>query len=234
MSQPSNTFGQDEVTHLRSQNDQLWKIIEKQRSMIQSLQKDNVRLSAERDGLQDKVDILEKELTRKQRVTSLLISPQTLSEIAEQGDVVVSTPTTELPILMPPPRSPYRAMKSDDFHSLDTLVMSQESDHIRSPTTTMDDLDHNNPSSLEIRKNSTRHSVLPSSRSDQEDSKPYLESMNHINVKVVGSNIKPNEKGKEVVSFTISVGSFKEEFEERWRVEKLYSDFLALDAKVLL
>ncbi|KAF9919149.1 hypothetical protein BX616_000837 [Lobosporangium transversale] len=34
---------------LRSQNDQLWKIIEKQRIIIQNLQKDNAKLTAERD-----------------------------------------------------------------------------------------------------------------------------------------------------------------------------------------
>src|SRR6266542_1809863 len=36
---------------LRSQNDQLWKIIEKQKSVITNLQKDNQRIASERDRL---------------------------------------------------------------------------------------------------------------------------------------------------------------------------------------
>ncbi|KAG0210193.1 hypothetical protein BGX33_005099, partial [Mortierella sp. NVP41] len=40
-----------ERNSLRSQNDQLWKIIEKQRSIIQNLQKDIAKLSSERDLL---------------------------------------------------------------------------------------------------------------------------------------------------------------------------------------
>ncbi|KAK3823966.1 MAG: hypothetical protein JOS17DRAFT_687392, partial [Linnemannia elongata] len=40
-----------ERNSLRSQNDQLWKIIEKQRSIIQNLQKDVAKLSSERDLL---------------------------------------------------------------------------------------------------------------------------------------------------------------------------------------
>lgn len=374
MSQPNNntsSFGQDEVTHLRSQNDQLWKIIEKQRVMIQNLQKDNVRLSAERDGLQDQVNILEKELTRKQRVASLLISPQTLREIAEQDDVA-STPSSEntpspieafsafstnnLPSPMPPPRSPYRALKdkTEDFNSLDSMlakkVSEQEPESLVSehtlngrsspgspapgphkyqqqqrkdsaplptkPTPPIVPTPSKSSSSLEVRKNARqRESMLPPPKSaldhdptmraasptirsntlinnttttntlnttttattttntntnttntttvygkdgtnfssskhnlhyddTPEDAylneKPasFMGNMSNVCIKVVGSNIKPNEKGKEVVSFIISVGSMNEEnddrsqFDERWRVEKLYSDFLTLDAKV--
>lgn len=62
-----------------------------------------------------------------------------------------------------------------------------------------------------------------------------------ICIKVTGSNITTNEKGKEVVSFIISVGKrleypasdgIEDDMEELWRVEKLYSDFLALDTKI--
>ncbi|KAF7728433.1 hypothetical protein EC973_006113 [Apophysomyces ossiformis] len=63
-------------------------------------------------------------------------------------------------------------------------------------------------------------------------------SMMGIRVKVLGSNIKLNEKGKEVVSFTISVGKILEPsdqdgaMEELWRVEKFHSDILGLDAQL--
>ncbi|GAN03278.1 hypothetical protein MAM1_0037c02730 [Mucor ambiguus] len=448
--QQSNiSYGQDEIPHLRSQNDQLWKIIEKQRVMIQNLQKDNVRLSAERDGLQDQVNFLEKEITRKQRVTSLLISPQALREIAEQEDAV-STPsseTTPSPIEvyanataahtnaaplaaataavspMPPPRSPYRPLKEkpDDFGGLmesPKRLMDQEPEsYIAAATSrnTMEDYTSLNgrsspgspapgphsptlpkyqqqkqrkdsaplpntttrnhspfivpspsksSSSLEVRKNARqRDSMMPppraalehdptmraaspplvpssssfkstntnftttntninanintnntpptnttnnttttatattnaistnpvinsnyippnsnspiyggrskqdgqqsmysSSRTDlascgddddqsstaavspsvtstsTKQQNAFMGNMANVCIKVVGSNIKPNDKGKEVVSFILSVGSYRDdvsnEFEEKWRVEKLYSDFLTLDSKL--
>ncbi|CAG8591466.1 6547_t:CDS:2 [Ambispora gerdemannii] len=65
------------------------------------------------------------------------------------------------------------------------------------------------------------------------------DAISGISVRVEGSNIKTNEKGKEVLAFVISVGRAKVHDgiiigmeEELWRVEKLYSDFLALDAKL--
>ncbi|KAI8389319.1 hypothetical protein BD560DRAFT_419567 [Blakeslea trispora] len=381
MSQPIVSYGQDEISHLRSQNDQLWKIIEKQRVMIQNLQKDNVRLSAERDGLQDQLGQLEREMTRKQRVTSLLISPQALREIAEADDA--STPSSEntpspvdsyqafngtiSPSPMPPPRSPYRPLKekADDLvfdlkktnynHGIEQRM--EESDPYlanrledlngrsspgspapgpHSPTSPsrphhsrkeinrshspfMAPQPSKSSSSLEVRSNRRqRDSIVPPVRSASEHEtnvhiipssppptmptsystnnttnlmttsnsastinsittqqkrhsqmflnnssltdlheiiqgepeeeqeaedmsiheKPSLDSRNMANVcvKVVGSNIKPNDKGKEVISFIVSVGHYRDEdpnqFEERWRVEKLYSDFLGLDAKL--
>jgi RalA-binding protein 1 len=416
--QPNINYGQDEIPHLRSQNDQLWKIIEKQRVMIQNLQKDNVRLSAERDGLQDQVNSLEKEITRKQRVTSLLISPQALREIAEQDDAA-STPsseTTPSPVEynqntfptspMPPPRSPYRPLKEktedfglkmmeqepesyikSNFGSEDTNNMNgrsspgspapgphsptspryqqqqqqqqqqyqqQQQHQLRKDSAPLPSTNRNHSpfivpspskssSSLEVRKARQRDSMMPPARAalehdptmraaspplppssstfsltrpinttttnntnntfnsttntstntissnssstttnntiyrgkrestifstsrtdlsyiNDEESRQQEEyhhpasvaspdftqtkkqtntlmgSMANVCIKVVGSNIKPNDKGKEVVSFILSVGVYREEdgeFEERWRVEKLYSDFLSLDSKV--
>ncbi|KAL4254831.1 Rho GTPase-activating protein [Abortiporus biennis] len=52
----------------------------------------------------------------------------------------------------------------------------------------------------------------------------------HTNVLVSHSSIRANDRGKEVLSFVISVdpGSGK----QPWKVEKLYSDVLTLDARV--
>jgi RalA-binding protein 1 len=68
------------------------------------------------------------------------------------------------------------------------------------------------------------------------------EAFASLSVKVVASKIKANEKNKEVLCFIISVGripqaqsdvkSHESIFEELWRVEKLYSDFINLDTKV--
>ena len=60
---------------------------------------------------------------------------------------------------------------------------------------------------------------------------PLLASdLPHTEINVVTSTIRPNERGKEVLSFVIAVnpGGGK----EPWKVEKLYSDVLALDARV--
>jgi len=52
----------------------------------------------------------------------------------------------------------------------------------------------------------------------------------HTEVNVVTSTIRPNERGKEVLSFVISVNPGKGK--EPWDVEKLYSDVLGLDVRV--
>ncbi|KAI8369632.1 uncharacterized protein BYT42DRAFT_116801 [Radiomyces spectabilis] len=77
-------------------------------------------------------------------------------------------------------------------------------------------------------------------RSSEEinDSYSTADPMAHITVtdlhiKVVGSNITVNHKGKEVVAFLLSVRQKKadpaEEPQELWCVQKFYSDFLDLD-----
>lgn len=58
-----------------------------------------------------------------------------------------------------------------------------------------------------------------------------------ISVKILGSNIFTNDKGQEVIAFTISVrGKTSDDPnatpQEQWRIQKHYSDFLALDAQV--
>ncbi|CAJ0857377.1 10762_t:CDS:10 [Entrophospora sp. SA101] len=65
------------------------------------------------------------------------------------------------------------------------------------------------------------------------------DSISGITVKVIGSNKKINDKGKEVLAFVIVVGKSKVVDavvvgmeKELWRIEKLYSDFLGLDSKL--
>ncbi|CAG8556213.1 10285_t:CDS:2 [Cetraspora pellucida] len=74
-----------------------------------------------------------------------------------------------------------------------------------------------------------------------ETSTPSITSdaISGIAVKVVGSNKKTNDKGKEVLTFIISVGQARVVDgrivgmeKELWRVEKFYSDFLSLDGKL--
>ncbi|RDX54349.1 hypothetical protein OH76DRAFT_1086068 [Lentinus brumalis] len=56
------------------------------------------------------------------------------------------------------------------------------------------------------------------------------EDLPHTEVVVVNSSIRPNDRGKEVLSFIISVDPGRGK--ESWRVEKHYSDVLSLDARV--
>ncbi|KAI7883258.1 RhoGAP-domain-containing protein [Lichtheimia hyalospora FSU 10163] len=58
-----------------------------------------------------------------------------------------------------------------------------------------------------------------------------------ISVKILGSNIFTNDKNQEVIAFTISVrGKTSDDPnavpQEQWRIQKHYSDFLALDAQL--
>ncbi|KAG0169711.1 hypothetical protein DFQ28_003408 [Apophysomyces sp. BC1034] len=413
----SNYGHSDEVSHLRSQNEHLSKLIEKQRVTIQNLQKENARLAAERDGLHDKVNGLEREVSRKQRVASLFISPETLREIAEADDAITPVDGSPSPIEqhaqepispMPPPRSPYRSFK-DNSKPADTVQVAHKEqlqhqrpkhlnfttdntgDHVfdtisptnstRSPPTSpapgprtptspriaimekdaqiyakyhqstlrkdMPPLprkakpspsspvgDHRafilptpskSSSMLDVRRSArSRDSMMPPVRAALEHdptmraaSPPLPRTSNHhhhhklsvestvslnvpgagrskrestifglrgdypavtdfpdsldgtthplkpgvpviqepedsnaadsgtanpfrsitdVSIKLVGSHIKTNDRGKEVISFIISVGKGDEtttsDFEELWRVEKLYSDFLSLDGKL--
>ncbi|KAF9573398.1 hypothetical protein EC968_008580 [Mortierella alpina] len=69
----------------------------------------------------------------------------------------------------------------------------------------------------------------------------FGENLECVSVLVVGSTIKTNDRGKELLLFLISIGqelhmqdgvySHKED-DELWRIEKQYSDFVNLDSKV--
>ncbi|KAL1925300.1 uncharacterized protein VTP21DRAFT_183 [Calcarisporiella thermophila] len=63
-----------------------------------------------------------------------------------------------------------------------------------------------------------------------------MDSISGVNVRVVGTGLRAIERGKEKLCFVISVLRISDPHtgaeEELWRVEKLYSDFIALDAKL--
>ncbi|CAO3590490.1 unnamed protein product [Absidia cylindrospora] len=403
MSTPTTIANATEFNQLRAQNEQLWKIIERQRTMIQDLQKENLQLAAERDGLQDNVNTFER--VQKQRA-SILFTPDTLKAMTQ------STTTTidDEPSRMPPPRSPYRSNSdkpesqfahkeqllrqqgkhinfsldtSDstttnmtsttlqqqqqqqqhtplsprnvildkdhqqaqkvqtnnivaspsntserppfvmpvpsvsspittniplDVASLSSSLSSTGSSYLRpnsppdlaqravgnrtkreshvffspppassmvtdAPTTSYLDIDHplNNattpstdstrtitgsslpppppppqhqyqhPQHMHTMSSVSTSTTMSSSSSLSSSSStlspgPFAGGITNIAVKVLGSNIRQNEKCREVISFIISVGKKPDEhnleFEELWRVEKLYSHFLELDSKI--
>ncbi|KAI7878685.1 RhoGAP-domain-containing protein [Lichtheimia hyalospora FSU 10163] len=287
---------EDELVHLRSQNEQLWKIVEKQRVMIQNLQKDNSRLAIERDGILDKYQALEKEMgmrTQRQRYTSILISPEMLREIAEADDA--TTPLEAPPVVptiitsnlstssgggavattpsssgssspVPPPRSPFRRVPADDIRSVKNMETSPPTSPVPTekarrrkaresmmpPPRTM--LEHDptmRAASPPLPRTGLSRSETPTMEqyhhplavptiqeppSQQHDNIEHAGmnlSVNEVYIKVTGSTIKTNERGKEVISFIIAIGRSEEPyFDELWRVEKRYSDFLDLDAKL--
>ncbi|KAF8518022.1 RhoGAP-domain-containing protein [Hysterangium stoloniferum] len=50
-------------------------------------------------------------------------------------------------------------------------------------------------------------------------------------ISVVGSHIRPNDRGKEVLSFVVQVWPSMDR-DDSWKVEKLYSDVLGLDGRI--
>lgn len=96
--------------------------------------------------------------------------------------------------------------------------------------------------------NNTLVNVLPTSSSrgptvHQQNFHMFGDNLEFVSVMVVGSNIRTNDKGKELLTFLVSVGhevQTKEgtyphkESDEVWRVEKQYMEFVNLDSKVTL
>jgi len=76
---------------------------------------------------------------------------------------------------------------------------------------------------------STGHSRSGQSNHQQAFSM-FGDNLDTIYVTVVGSNIKTNDKGKELLTFLVSIR--QEGGDEVWRVEKQYMDFVNLDSKV--
>ncbi|KAF9170197.1 hypothetical protein BGX20_009312 [Mortierella sp. AD010] len=96
--------------------------------------------------------------------------------------------------------------------------------------------------------NSSVTALTPSSSSrsaptfHQQAFSMFADNLEFVSILVVGSNISTNDKGREQLTFLISIGqevqgenedmlSHKEE-DELWRVEKQYIDFVNLDSKL--
>lgn len=73
----------------------------------------------------------------------------------------------------------------------------------------------------------------------------FSDNLEFVSILVVGSSITTNDKGKEQLIFTVSIGQETQnpnsdsmmphkEQDELWRVEKQYTEFVSLDSKVTL
>ncbi|CDH57776.1 related to bem3-gtpase-activating protein [Lichtheimia corymbifera JMRC:FSU:9682] len=83
-----------------------------------------------------------------------------------------------------------------------------------------------------VRRASSQPAIVTSTSSSlrKPTEKKIDRLLDGVSVKVLGSNITTNDKGKGVVSFTISVGQNADK--ELWCIEKRYSHFLTLDTKL--
>ena len=71
----------------------------------------------------------------------------------------------------------------------------------------------------------------------------FSDNLEFVSILVVGSSITTNDKGKEQLTFVVSIGQENQnpnsdsmmphkEQDELWRVEKQYMEFVNLDSKV--
>ncbi|KAG2203308.1 hypothetical protein INT47_000228 [Mucor saturninus] len=212
----------------KEQNDRYWKIIEKQRKIIQNLQKTVTQLTAENDHLQKK-------------------NKEYLTQFDSVAHHPLSVVEANLPV--PPPRSPYRVHKEQ---KRPPVLQLKTSNHrvvsIPSPTISRrSSLSPNGKSrtshldkqrtlkssksepSTPIKPRTPRFESLMMSNQQTKITTPVLSNFSNIQFNVVNSSIHIDEKGKEVPLFTIGIIQLKENY-EIWRIEKNLNDFLNLDA----
>ncbi|KAI9270379.1 hypothetical protein BDA99DRAFT_602704 [Phascolomyces articulosus] len=117
------------------------------------------------------------------------------------------------------PTNSSRANKRESMIIGDPLGLDEE---------TEDDMDEDEP----VKQQQQQPVYQYPPPQDEEKATLTAKNINSVMVKVIGSNITTNDRGRELVSFVISVGKRGTEYEELWRVQKLYSDFIALDTKI--
>lgn len=224
----SATTPAEELAHLRSQNEQLWRIVEKQRVMIHNLQKDNTRLAIERDGLVNKLNTYDKDRSNS-KPSSVVVLDDMESDQSLSPDGVSSP--------VPPPRSPFRRAISDEPSSIRSPPISPPGStiNVTMDLTSSSATTRSRVNLLEQERRDSHRTMEMTDRHQGLEHDGDMLVLGDITVKVIGSNLKTNHRGKEVISFTIAVGRQRTAdlaFHELWRVEKFYSDFLDLDAKV--
>ncbi|KAK3840000.1 MAG: hypothetical protein JOS17DRAFT_678200 [Linnemannia elongata] len=275
-----------ERNSLRSQNDQLWKIIEKQRVIIQNLQKDVSKVTAERDSLRQSASAAQAGSRRKGPAGGPLMSPTRLRgdgseqpiplspaypphhdlETSEGGYNSVQRARQEpiggsnvprerrrqssLPVLEGYPKIAARSTShqhEDDDGSKEYAMPLPPKRYDSQPMLDNATARSASPTpSGNSSVNNTLVNVLPTSSSrgptvHQQNFHMFGDNLEFVSVMVVGSNIRTNDKGKELLTFLVSVGhevQTKEgtyphkESDEVWRVEKQYMEFVNLDSKL--
>ncbi|ORX84360.1 RhoGAP-domain-containing protein [Basidiobolus meristosporus CBS 931.73] len=108
------------------------------------------------------------------------------------------------------------------------------SDKGKPPTVDSDIISQGRSSQTSLPESHTNQPIPAPIRSSESPQSCRLNSLIGVDIRVTGSTVQMNSKGKEVLAFLIGVGkrSGLTKFHELWTVEKYYSDFLALDAKL--
>ncbi|KAI8364660.1 uncharacterized protein BYT42DRAFT_649328 [Radiomyces spectabilis] len=230
------------ITHITPSNlshNELWEIIQKQCQLIQELQQDTSQLTIQRDSLHVQVESLEQRLRYVRKRDTMVAAIQRIDG-SVQTDSVPVTPCCqcqsvkwdrdELPGNTIMPNRPVRSSSPPLLQLLctDNSEITCESllnelarnsqENAENPTTPTSDEPEN---MFPLNDANLLAPMIPAS----------LTNLANIAVNVVGCHLKRNAKGKEVISFTISVAT-KNPSRELWKIEKLYSDFLNLQAKI--
>ncbi|KAK3819762.1 MAG: hypothetical protein J3Q66DRAFT_281282 [Benniella sp.] len=287
-----------ERNSLRSQNDQLWKIIEKQRIIIQNQQKDIAKLTTERDLLRHLAT--EHETLRNGASIAQVNGHQQKRSVDKKAqECETTTPVSEPAGPHLPPRSPRRERRDmgdiqersspspiltatspvresslplpDEYPKIAARTTSQQRDdddplggyslpalpkrydsqpfydpcsemgrgRVASPTPSGNSSVSSTLTSAPLSSSLSRSATTP----QQQAFSMFADNLEFVSILVVGSNISTNDRGREQLTFLISIGqqvqgeddetmySHKED-DEIWRVEKQYVDFVNLDSKL--
>ncbi|ORY98852.1 hypothetical protein BCR43DRAFT_455175 [Syncephalastrum racemosum] len=236
-------------------NDKLWKIVKKQRQLILELQKALTEMTQERDHLLSILGNTNTSMTGLVSPEHRSLTDDSLSSSSSSGSSSIGRTT-----VMPPPRSPHRkaeriippanAIVDNDaqlFAKYQCSVSPVDDAMLPPqlpPSKTTTSVSSSEKAAPVPRPTTSTHTGTRGTRKHQirrASSQPAIspsgipvkvslsDSLTAVSVHVLGSNMRTNSKGKNVVSFTISV---KKRSADLWCIEKLYSDFLALDAQL--
>jgi hypothetical protein len=208
------------------------------------------RASSEAKDHQSLADLSEKNSSQlslpsdtrsKRRESSLQLSddyPKIGARSASQQhrDDDDSASSSQVTVPIPPRRydSQQQQLQSDQLQALDNGRPARAASPTPSGNSSVTNtLSSAQPSLASSRSGPTFH---------QQAFSMFADNLEFVSVLVVGSNINTNDRGKEQLTFLISIGQEvqgefddmypHDEAQELWRVEKQYSDFVNLDSKV--
>ncbi|CAG8541157.1 11675_t:CDS:2 [Ambispora leptoticha] len=209
-------------------------------SMPNELQSYHIQSEGNKPALTTSGGTLDVSPTRKNRNSALIMKTNSLP--VEGQSLLLSATETSSPNSEGRKHHLKNQLSMNDLHSLTTPNMFTNDSSSSPARRPLQSSPPRSSSTNSVTQEQSAAPPTPPRPSLQRSDTPTLisaDAISGISVKVEGSNIKTNEKGKEVLAFVISVGQAKIHEgivigmeEELWRVEKLYSDFLALDAKL--
>ncbi|KAI8082861.1 uncharacterized protein BX664DRAFT_301325 [Halteromyces radiatus] len=258
----SNTTMTVSQTDLATQNDQLWSIITKQRNVIKDLEQALANMTKDRDSL---LLAKKQQPSPSQEPVPPPRSPYRQHHHTHDGSAIIPTISTTIANNTryrscssitsaldsstsnnSTLSSPIHAIMDKDaqlfakyqqaIKKLDTTSTSSSSSFIKSDPLSSSPIEQQHP----ITRRAFSQPHLITSTNEQHA------FFANISIKVLDTTIQKNLKGKEILSFIISIRGFTsssssssilinptsdddDDDDELWRIKKVYSDFLALD-----